>query len=500
MFLSSSSRLKTFGLAPMLFFALSCGFRPVDVDVSFGPGEPSSKSELALIEGVHPDHVGYMLYDLDRGAVIRAHNRDRGFIPASTAKVPTATAALEILGPDHRFRTIIGYAGTIQGGTLKGNLWLKGGGEPLLGVGDLMGMIDAIKKKGIRKVEGRFIYDESELAAVHRIDESMDQDMSYNTGVSALSLDYNTIVAEWKRERKSESTDIYLIPTLPMNRAGISPQKLRENVKFAFREDNGTESWLLSPEERGRGTERLPVKRPGLYTAQVFARLCAMRGVELPSPESGVMPARATSLAVHEGKRLIEIVDTTLAYSINLSSELIMMAAAKRISSDPRGAADSSRAVAGYLAGRMQSVEWNGLLLANGSGLTVRSRITPEQMTAFLVYADAQDYGGTRFRYLLPASGWSWSLARRLGRPDTAFHVWAKTGTINFAQGLAGYLHTSSGRNMAFVVFVNDIDERRRYDSDPDRRNNEWSKKVNVWHAMARDAMDGIVAGWIREL
>lgn len=487
-------------LSALCTLCMACEPGPVDMDISFGPAEPFPQSERAILGGMPPKQVGFILYDLDRALVIRAHNRDVGFIPASTSKVPTAIAALEVLGPGHRYETILAYRGSISGGTLKGDLWLRGTGEPLLGTGDLMGMIDAIEKKGIRRIDGHFFFDESDLTRLEQIDEGMDRDVSYNAGLSALSFDYNSIVAEWKRDRKSDTTEIYLIPTLPMNRAGIFSEKLRENVTFAYREDGGIESWLLSPEEKTSGSDRLPVKRPGLYTAQLFAKLCAMRRISLPAPVPGTMPGSARTLTVHEGARLIDILDTTLTYSINLSSELILLSTAKKISGKALTLEESARAMGEYLSGRMRSVHWEGLRLANGSGLTTMSRISPEQMLAFLVYADTRDYGGKRFRYLLPASGWTWSLARRLGRPETAFRVWAKTGTINFAQGLAGYLHTSTGRSMAFVVFVNDMDTRRRYDADPDRRNKEWSRRVAAWHNGARSVMDGLVATWIREL
>ncbi len=487
-------------ISAFISFYAACEPGPVDMDISFGPPDPFPQSERVIIGGMPPEHVGFILYDLDRALVVRAHNRATGFIPASTSKVPTAITALDVLGPDHRFETILGYRGSVRGGTLHGDLWLKGTGEPLLGVGDLMGMIDDIERKGIVSVSGKFFFDESELAVTRQIDEGMDQDVSYNAGLSALSLDYNSIVAEWKRERKSDTTDIYLIPTLPMNRAGISGDTLRENVTFAYRDTGGIETWLLSPGEKSSGSDRLPVKRPGLYTAQLFAKLCAMRGITLPPPEAGTMPGRARTLSVHRGGGLAGIIDTTLTYSINLTSELMLLSAAKKISGKALTLDESGRVMEKYLSGRMRGVRWEGLRLANGSGLTATSRISPEQMLAFLAYADSRDYGSKRFRYLLPASGWTWSLARRLGRPETAFHVWAKTGTINFAQGLAGYLHTSRGRNMAFVVFVNDIETRRRYDGDPDRRNKEWSRRVAAWHNGARSVMDGLVTAWIREL
>jgi len=479
----------------------SCGFRPADADVSFGPEKPAPGAELALMNGIPRENIGYMVYDLDKKAVVRSHNRARPFIPASTTKVFSSVFALDVLGPDYRFDTYLKYKGTISDGVLKGDLYLKGTGDPLLTVSDLMGMIDRMKEKGITSVTGRLYYDESALKSSASIDPGMEPDVSFNSGVSALSLEYNSIVAEWKRDKKSNAMEVYLTPTLPMNRTGISKEKLGENIKFTYRNLGGSETWLLSPDETRDGSERLPVKNPALYTAQMLAKLCAMRGIRIQGqPEPGVMPGSASEIVTHRGQRLSDIVDLTLTYSINLMAELMMLSAAKERTGEVLKLDGAARELSSYLSGRLDRINWKGCALTNGSGLTPKNRITPEQMMAVLIYADAQDYNGRKFRSFLPASGWEWSLMNRFGDPKTAFHVWAKTGTINYALALAGYLYTRSHRNMAFVIYISDIGARRLYDSDPDRRSKGSMAKVFSWQNNSRKVMDSIVTGWIEEL
>lgn len=488
------------GIVAALLF-LSCGFRPVDADVAFGPEKPTPPPDASLLNGIPPEQVGYMVYDLDRKIVVRSHNRTRPFIPASTTKVPATVFALNVLGPDHRYETILAYKGSVSKGVLKGDLYLKGTGDPLLTVSDLMAMIDRVKAKGIASVEGRLYYDESALAASPSIDPDMEPDVSFNSGLSALSLDYNTVMAEWKRDKKTKAMEIFLTPTLPVNATGFSRDKLRENIKFTFRELGGSETWLLSPEETKDGSERLPVKNPARYTAHMFAKLCAMRGIPIRGPIGpGATPFGAGEIAVHRGQRLADIVDLTLTYSINLMAELEMLAAVKEKTGDAMRLDSAAGELLKYFSGTLEQVNWKECRLVNGSGLTPKNRITPEQMTAILVYAYAQDYGGKGYRDFLPSSGWEWSLMNRFGDPNTAFHVWAKTGTINYAVALAGYLYTKSHRPMAFTIFISDIAARRVYDSDPDRRGKESMAKVYGWLNSAKKAMDGIVTGWIDEL
>ena len=72
--------------------------------------------------------LGVVLFDAATGKVLVQHGADRPFIPASTTKVTTSLAALEILGPDHRFATTLLATGDVVDGTLRGDLWLHGGG------------------------------------------------------------------------------------------------------------------------------------------------------------------------------------------------------------------------------------------------------------------------------------------------------------------------------------------------------------------------------------
>lgn len=492
--------LKATTILSATLIVLRCGgFDPAKIDLSGKPAAPATSAETDLLKSARPDTVGFILYDLERKSIIRAHNSSRAFIPASTTKVASAVAALDVLGPDYRFATSISRRGSIDNGVLGGDLYLTGGGEPLLTLSDLMDLADRLKDEGITSVSGRFCYDESELVSAPFIDAGMEPDVSFNPGISALSLDHNSITAEWKRDKTKTAMEVHLTPELPMHSAGLSATKLKENVKFEYRSNGGTESWLLSPDEDRDGNDRLPVRRPALYTAQVFAKICGLRGISLPRPEPARTPGSASDIAAHRGESLAGIADLTLTYSMNLAAELVTLKTAKELSGSAMPLEKSARTIARYFTGKMPAVNWSSFTLVNGSGLTVRNRMTPEQMAAILIYADSREYNGRKFRSFLPASGWEWSLMTRLNDPDTALHVWAKTGSINYALALAGYLYTRSGRPMAFAIFISDQQERARYDADPDRRCKASAKMVTAWMNNGKKVMDGIVSSWIRE-
>ncbi|HEX9702629.1 MAG TPA: D-alanyl-D-alanine carboxypeptidase, partial [Rhodospirillales bacterium] len=98
--------------------------------------------------------VGYLLIDLKTGATLAARNENDLFIPASTAKVPTMVAAMNILGPNYRFETRLLAKGDIVGGVLNGDIYLQGGGDPLLQPQDLMALAQRLKDAGIGSLSG----------------------------------------------------------------------------------------------------------------------------------------------------------------------------------------------------------------------------------------------------------------------------------------------------------------------------------------------------------
>ena len=108
------------------------------------PADPSERHVARF--GFADTEVGYVLRDLKTGATLAAHLPDQPFTPASVAKVGTAVASLEILGADYRFSTRLLVDGPVEGDTLRGNVYLQGGGDPLLDNGALRHMAQSLAR------------------------------------------------------------------------------------------------------------------------------------------------------------------------------------------------------------------------------------------------------------------------------------------------------------------------------------------------------------------
>jgi D-alanyl-D-alanine carboxypeptidase/D-alanyl-D-alanine-endopeptidase (penicillin-binding protein 4) len=192
-----------------------------------------------------------------------------------------------------------------------------------------------------------------------------------------------------------------------------------------------------------------------------------------------------------------EIVRSMLRYSNNLVAELTGLAAGRKLTGGRRvGIPDSADAVADWLSRRVPGADWSSYAPGNHSGLNAGARVTPAQLAALLRFAHDRRYGrdGRSLMELMPTAGLDGGLGSRLQFPDTALGVFAKTGTMNFASGLAGYLPTADGRIRVFAIFVNDKALRRAYDAEPGQAG--WGSRTAGWRHRAKRLEAALVRLW----
>ena len=379
--------------------------------------------------------VGYHVTDLDSGEVLASRNADMGFIPASTVKAITALAALEILGPSHRFRTTIHANGKLKNGVLDGNIWLHGGGDPMLAAQDLLALARQLRDKGLSEVTGGYYYDDTALVATPQIAAAQPQAAPYNPAISALSLDFNRLHVRW-RQSPDGRFESQLIPAMGTMAPQLASASAPPGQPFTVpANDLGAETWLAHRQHlpTATGTLALPVKHPARRTAQTFWALAKRLGLSLPGPKSGRIATDARPVAALLSAPLLDTLRPALRHSNNLVSELIGRATTRRLTGQALGQDKSAAAIKRWLARRLAGTDWKTASLANHSGLSAASRITPKQMNAVMTAALKGRYAGWDFASLLPVGGWDGALDGRFAGPATSGRVWAKTGTMHYA-------------------------------------------------------------------
>ncbi len=462
--------------------------------VGWGGANASAPDEAIARHGFTMASVGYVLFRLDTGAVVEERQADRPFVPASVAKLPTVAAALSVLGADHRFTTRLRANGLIQAGVLRGDLILEGGGDPSLSSEGLAKLLSGLQSAGVTRVTGRFLYDASLLPELAEIDPGQPWAAPYNTGVGALSVNFNRAQLAWTRAANGAVTaglwSVADSGRTPLDSVGVS---LAPNGAIPPL-PNGPDRWLLPQKPDGNGRLWLPVARPGLAAASLFRRLAADAGVSLPAPQPGRAPTTGENhvIATLDSPPLAELARSLLRYSNNLSAEMIGLATARRIDPtiDRLGQSTlllqtlltrQSDAGAGGGA-KTKTADWQGLRLVNHSGLGTGSQATPRHMAALL------RLGGAPLWSLLP------------GEEDGKIlppGVHAKTGTLSYVKGLAGVLTTANGQTLGFALFITDAERRRALDAALDRRVTEPPAEARAWAARARALQSDLLTDWM---
>lgn len=453
-----------------------------------------SIDEVALeaVSDALPDgaDISFVVVDLERGSLISQRHADRDHIPASSAKLATAVAALQLLGPEHRFLTELRTTGRIEDGVLKGDLILKGGGDPLLDIPDLIPLIDKLARQSVRSIEGRFLIDDSVLPRFTEIEPTQPNEAAYNPGLGALSIAFNRVNVRW---RKRGALSVETVPRLDeASFVGAVPDALPPGGVQLKTFDGGEAVWQLADRGARRSKRSLPVKDPGLYAGRIFADLAALHGINLPAPERITENSSSRRIAVHKSRPLRELVRDMLWYSNNLMAELIGLSAARTLEPELASLEASAGIVLSTLSSQLPDTSWDHALLDNHSGLSSKARLSPEHLAAILRYGWQEGMLSS----LLPGSGWSGTLAKRFNGPDQAFRIWAKTGSINYVLTLGGYLLSSSHSPAAFVIMISDEKARAAYEAQP-RRTRKGEKKAKAWQRGAETAMDQLIERWL---
>ena len=392
----------------------------------------------------------YAVADMATGQVLEAEGLTEAMPPASVAKTVTTLFALEKLGPAHRFETRVMRAGTLVGGRLEGDLVLAGGGDPTLDTDQLGDLVAALAASGLREVTGKFIAYAGALPQIDRISTDQPDHVGYNPAICGLILNFNRVHFEWKRagDDWAVAMDARAERFVPAVRTARMQIKDRDAPLFTYTSAANVDQWTVAGSAlTGDGSRWLPVRHPATYVAEVFAVLCAAQGIRLPTAEIvTILPAGTVTIVAHQSAALDTILRSMLKFSTNITAEVIGLAASG----------------AGTLRGSAATMsDWArrrfGIMAQFGdhSGLGAASRISAGDMVRVMVAAREKE---RTFPSLLKETG----LADAEGREvkQNPVRLRAKTGTLNFVSGLAGYVQPPGGRALAFAIFAADVPRR----------------------------------------
>ena len=368
---------------------------------------PPDPALTAALDAVWRDTVGGCLRVTAGDRVLYERNADAPVPPASVTKVLTAAAVLRVLGPDARQRTTARAASPPVAGVVAGDLWLVGGGDPVLGTDAWAAQLDPARRlytsldalanrvvgAGVRHVEGRVVADESRY----------DADRYVNTWPDRLIAD----------------GEVGPLSALSVN--------------------DGFRTW---------GHPGVPFADPPADAAGVFRQLLIDRGVSIAgTAAAGPSPRGSVEMAGIESPPVRVLVHAMLRDSDNGTAELLLKELGRHRFGEGATVA-GARVVDDVLAAA--GVPVGAVTITDGSGLSDGARVTCRALTTVLA-SDADSLSGQ-----LAVAGRDGTLARRFLDTPAAGRIRAKTGSLEGTAALAGYADTRSGV-VEFAYLVNGL-------------------------------------------
>lgn len=411
-------------------------------------------------------NYGIKIYSLDRKEVLYQVNNDRLLIPASNMKLFTTAVALKELGPDYRFVTQLYTTGKMSGDTLKGDLYIKGFGDPQLVSEQMWHLVNGFRNLPARKVEGNIIADDSYFDDKLRIDSWKKNfgARAYNAPIGALSLNFNTVtVFVSPGARPGEKPVVVVEPGSNYIRVNNTATTLsageRSRLVVNRLERNDHDEILVTgglPISEGRGKFYVNITDPTSYTATVFKDYLIRNGIEVTGDiRTAPVPPDAKALLTHESEPLSEILRGLNKYSNNFVAEQILKTMAAERFGTPGTTENGLKVMDEF----MKSLGYapNQYEIWDGSGLSRQNRVTPDQIVHILqtVYNDWSIY--PEFISALGVMGLDGSVRKRMRHESQAQQVRVKTGTLNFTSAVSGYFQSRQGERFAFSIIMNDL-------------------------------------------
>ena len=433
--------------------------------------------------------VGVKITSLATGKIVFEENAEKYFMPASNMKNFTVAAALERLGPDHRFITSI-YAPAMpdSDGTIKGDMRIFGRGDVSMSTRfssaeDPMTSLDALVEKiaaaGVKKIEGSIIGDDSYFRgfAIPSSWEWDDLQWSYGAEVSALPLNDSTIDITVRPGPAGYSCTVKVTPYNPVLRvtnqcttgAAGTPRTLRVHKVL---DQNVLEISGMLPVGNNGFTGQVSVSRP----AELFAALLRQRLIEkgiavtgqhrYEKRSDGSLPV-GVEIAKFESLPLSVIAAQTMKPSQNMYTETLLWTLGeldRNATMIPGGGttvstADSSElgiaAVKKFLTGI--GVPPDGIVQYDGSGLSRHNLITPAAVVQLYTYMGKQSRYSQPWRDSLTIAGVDGTLRNRFRGSRAVGNFRGKTGTIDQVSALSGYVKTAAGEELVFSSVVNGV-------------------------------------------
>ena len=433
-------------------------------------------SFLALILSInillnHPitgqANMSVLVQNLTTGEVIESYRSDYVVPPASVMKLLTTGAALEILGPEFRFPTILEYNGTIEDGVLRGNLYIRGNCDPSLGwkghTGFLTQWVKAVKAAGIRSIDGSVIADMTMLDGEAQNPNWLIEDAGnyYAPGIFSLNYYGNTMNIVLKSGEPGtvaavQKTEPVVDDIIFINH--IRCDKIQYDGAFVSGLPYSRERYLTGavPSNLGTFGVKGDLPNPGLLLARHLTSRLREAGVTVKREANYIAdynpltPPR-TLVYTHLSEPLSELIKETNVNSNNLYAETLFRYLGARYAL-PGTIHNSQDILRDYW--RRRGVTTQNAIIKDGCGLAPQDAVSAKSFVQLLTIMANSSYKEA-WMASLPISGQTGTLKSLCPKTALEGRIHAKSGTIAGTKNFAGYIDMPNGETWVFAILIN---------------------------------------------
>ncbi|HCY40541.1 MAG TPA: D-alanyl-D-alanine carboxypeptidase/D-alanyl-D-alanine-endopeptidase [Prolixibacteraceae bacterium] len=414
--------------------------------------------------------IGISVIDNSNGTTLIETEPQISQVPASIMKVVTTATALEVFGPDFRFKTTLSYSGIIRNDTLFGDLQIIGGGDPTLGSvyfpetrNFQEKWIKFLQQSRIKVITGNLIMDasiyESQLIPGSWIWEDLGN--YYGAGASGISVYDNLYEIHLKSPEKADQPTqiIKVVPEIPnlelQNEVRSSDNNSDQAYIFGSPEDSRRIIRGTIPKGKSDFVVKASMPDPSALLASEFRKKISLAGIYLSgiTKYEKAKPEECVLLSVIQSPHLSEIIKVTNHESVNLFAEHLL----KHLAYNNSGLGttkDGCKFVVQFW--KDKGLDMTGFFMNDGSGLSRFNAVTASQLANILNYMKTRSTNANEFYQSLPTVGiGTLTVFRNDNFPNQSLR--AKSGSMTRIRCYAGYLSTNSGKQLSFTVMLNNF-------------------------------------------
>ncbi len=428
---------------------------------------PETVNKALQAEGVPPESVSVFVQQLDQHQPVINHHADQALNPASTMKLLTTYAGLDLLGPAYRWRTEVYYDGSLRDGVLKGNLILKGYGDPALMTEDFWRLLTSLRQAGVKDIRGDLVLDTSYFAAESTHPGAFDNEpyRAYNAMPSALLVNLKSTSFRLEPGMQAALAPVSVVPEpdlpemkiinqLKLVQSGCGDWKSR--LDYAIKPQGHITMVTFSgtyAAECGEKYLELSVFDDATYTFNLFRKLWQQLGGSLQGTvRQAATPVNAVKLTEQSSMPLADVIRRINKYSNNLMARQLLLTIAAEREGVPATEVGGDKAIRTWLA----SKGWNfpELVIENGAGLSRIERISAKHLGELLVDAYFSPVM-PELMSSLPVLSVDGTVGHRLKDSPAQGRAHLKTGSLDGVRSIAGYVLDQKGRRWVVVFMVN---------------------------------------------